>query len=63
MIRGKRVEEKIGYKMKGIRYRPMMVGVLDEVREKDPKVVKIKGFEYRIPFQIKFQFDHDLVCN
>jgi hypothetical protein len=48
-IRGKRVEEKIGGKIKGIRSRPMTVGVFDDVKENDQKVVKIEGCEYRIP--------------
>ena len=47
-IRGKKVEEKIGCKIKGIRSRPSTVSAFDEVRETGHKLVKIEGCEYRL---------------
>ena len=48
-IRGKRVEETIGCKIRGIRQRPQAVSAFDNFRDDDQKVVKIEGCDYRIP--------------
>ena len=48
-IRGKRTAEKIGCKVRGIRSQPLTVGVFDDVRDEELKVVKIEGCEYRVP--------------
>jgi hypothetical protein len=46
---GKRNEEIIGCRIRGIRYRPLMVSSFDNVeREDGVKVVKIEGCEYRV---------------
>ena len=46
---GKRNEEIIGCRVRGIRYRPTMVSSFDNVaREDGVKVVKIEGCEYRV---------------
>ena len=47
---GKRIEDVIGCKVKGIRYRSDYVSSFDNLRDDDGlKVVKIEGCEYRIP--------------
>ena len=47
---GKRYEDVIGCRIRGIRYRPMMVSSLDnEPRTDGVKAVKIEGCEYRVP--------------
>ena len=47
---GKKFEDVIGCRIKGIRYRPMMVSSLDNEPKPDgTKVVKIEGCEYRVP--------------
>jgi hypothetical protein len=48
-IRGKRVEETIGCKIRGIRQRPQAVSAFDNFSADDQKVVKIEGCDYRIP--------------
>ena len=46
---GKRNEEIIGCRIRGIRYRPLMVSSFDNVEREDGiKVVKIEGCEYRV---------------
>ena len=48
-VNGRRVEEVIGCRVKGIRYRPMMISSLDNVKPDDgAKIVKIEGCEYRV---------------
>ena len=48
-VNGKRIEETIGCKVKGVRYRPISVGPFDDTKPNDgTKVVKIEGCEYRI---------------
>lgn len=41
-------EEKIGCKIRGICYRYMTMGVFDDAKENDQKVVKIESCEHRI---------------
>ena len=48
-INGRRVEEVIGCRIKGVRYRPMMVSSFDNIKQNDDtKLVKIEGCEYRV---------------
>ena len=48
-INGRKVEEVIGCRIKGIRYRPMMVSSFDNVKQNDGlKLVRIEGCEYRV---------------
>ena len=49
-VNGKRIEEVIGCRIKGIRYRPMMVSSFDNIKtDNGSKIVKIEGCEYRVP--------------
>ena len=48
-VNGKRINEVIGCRIRGIRYRPTMISSLDAApRDDGNKVVKIKGCIYRV---------------
>ena len=47
---GKRIEETIGCRVKGIRYKPTTTGPFDNIKPSDgAKIVRIEGCEYRVP--------------
>ena len=48
-VNGRQVEEVIGCRIKGIRYRPIMVSSFDNIKTDDGnKIVKIEGCKYRV---------------
>ena len=49
-VNGRKFEDVIGCRIRGLRYRPMMVSSLDTAPKDDGKrIVKIEGCEYRVP--------------
>ena len=48
-VNGKRFDDVIGCRIRGVRYRPMMVSSLDSApKDEGKKIVKIEGCEYRV---------------